>query len=143
MCCCLPVVFVLFKSVGLRSESTWVSIKDWFKAQSRGSSTSKTSSAQGNPMKLTATSDISGRDTLPRAPKGTLSSLISFVRGGSHPKRQNLYGTSTNNQRTESRVELQTFNDYSYHTYLNDRPVGAGRSLDPTNGGVSRVDDQY
>lgn len=133
MCCCLPVTFVFFKSAELRFESTWVSITDWLSARSRGSSSSKITSASDNNFKLAADSHDSGLNTLPRVPKGTLSGLMSFVRGGTRPEQRSRWETSTNNQKTASHMELQTINDESYHTYLNDRPAGVGKSSGSTD----------
>lgn len=132
MCCCLPVIFVLFKSVGIRSETTWASIRGWLRAWSRGTSSSKMSSTQVIPIKSPGDSSGSGPETLPQVPKGTLSGLMSFVRGGSRPEQRSGWGSLASNHRTETRVELQTIDDYSYHTYLNDRSVGSGKSSDPT-----------
>lgn len=90
-------------------------------------------SAPDTPGGLKASHDKSAPEALPRVPKGTLSGLLSFVRGGTHSKQRSAWATSADKKGTESRVELHTINDYSYHTYLNDRPVGTGKFLRSTN----------
>lgn len=131
MCCSLPVIFVLFRSIRPLSESAWSSVKDWLRARSAGSQDpSKMSSAKAYQIKFTESPDKPGREELPQVPKGTLSGLLSFVRKGARSEYRSRLDHTRINQRTESHVELASIDDYNYHTYLNDRSVGMGRPSD-------------
>lgn len=124
MCCCLPVIFVLFKSAETRYKSIWASTKDWFRARSRRTS----SSLNENPSELRQVAYVI--NTLPRIPKAALSRLMSFVGQSARSEQQSGWETS-NSQKRDSRAELWTIDDYSYHSYLNDRKTGVGKLPDP------------
>lgn len=128
MCCSLPVIFVLFRSLRPLSESAWSSVRDWLRARSAGSQDpSKISSGSAYPITFNESPDKPSRDELPQVPKGTLSGLMSFVRKGARSEYRSRLDRTTINQRTESHVELASIDDYNYHTYLNDRSVGVER----------------
>lgn len=72
-----------------------------------------TSSENSFPLKEISSSS----EELPRIPKGTLSGLLSFIRGAGAPRSQ--WGKSqTQTLGYESHVELRSVDD-SYHAYLN------------------------
>lgn len=80
ICSCMPVVFVLFRGLAARYGSVRTSVRDWVKARSRQN---HTSSVDGCPARA-------GYDTteeLPQVAKGSLSGLLSFMRGGASRSR--------------------------------------------------------
>lgn len=112
----MPVIFVLFRGLTVRSESAWSYVRDLVRGRSRDT-TGKPSTADSNaPFKKM---EMPGRDhELPKVPKGTLSGLMSFVRGSGRTGNRTKVGSHVGvTAVTETLVEMEPVGQ-SYHNYL-------------------------
>ncbi|RYP91932.1 hypothetical protein DL770_001906 [Monosporascus sp. CRB-9-2] len=112
ICCCMPIVFVMFKGLLKRSESAWMSLVGYLRSQSKRSGLATTESD------TKVSSDTPG-DRLPQIPKGTLSGLTSFIRKGPRSQGPKTPGVET---QASTYFELRSV-DYDYHNYVQGNPA--------------------
>lgn len=109
----MPIVFVLFRGLTTKSESAWSYVRDLVRGRSRDTTKSSTADSNAPFRKMETPGE------LPQVPKGTLTGLMSFVRGNGRTKNRSRFDNSHIGVTavTETLVELEPVNQ-SYHNYL-------------------------
>ncbi|KAI5861021.1 hypothetical protein GGS23DRAFT_578385 [Durotheca rogersii] len=106
ICCCMPVIFVLFRGLLAKTESFWVSLVSYLGPRSKLSGKSASEGSADPPGKIPT-------GELPQVPRGTLNTLASFVRKGTRFQGKTNRGQET---RASTYVELQSVDNY--HAYV-------------------------
>jgi hypothetical protein len=103
VCCCIPIVFVLFKGASDSLREAWSSLQQYGRSRSKGVT---------NP-EAQSTEDIV-EASFPKFPSASMTGVTSFIRRVHHTKQE----------RAEPYNELQSF-DADYHLQLQRMETGS------------------